>query len=133
MKQLAIITVTFAAGLLAWLFAGRLSADALGMAVGLVFGVFAGLPTALLVLAANRRPPIDEYCRDERRYNNRQLAAPPVIVIASPQSPQQYPGAPRSDSAGYPERQALPDLSALAPRERVFRVVGEQDTWLDEW
>jgi hypothetical protein len=40
----------------------RLSADALGMAVGMVFGVLASVPMALLVLAANnRRMGDDDY------------------------------------------------------------------------
>lgn len=34
-------------------FADRLSPDALGMGVGLLFGVLAGLPTTLLLLRAN--------------------------------------------------------------------------------
>ena len=51
MKQLAVLTLLVICGVMAWLFASRLSADALGMAVGLVFGVLAGVPTALLVLA----------------------------------------------------------------------------------
>ena len=55
MKQLAVVTALMIAGVLAWLFASRLSADALGMAVGLLFGVLAGVPTALLVLASSRR------------------------------------------------------------------------------
>ena len=42
MKQLAVLTLLVICGGMAWLFASRLSADALGMAVGLVFGVLAG-------------------------------------------------------------------------------------------
>ena len=69
MKQLAVLTLLLIAGLLAWLFASRLSADALGMAVGLIFGVLAGVPAALLVLAANRRPSrgLDGVGEDEVR------------------------------------------------------------------
>lgn len=38
-----------------WRMGGVLSPDALGMAVGLLFGVMAGIPTALILLAGQRR------------------------------------------------------------------------------
>jgi hypothetical protein len=142
MKQLALLTLLVVVGLLAWLFGSRLSADALGMAVGLVFGVFAGVPTALLVLAANRRRPVDDDDDDEgdTAYGRRQGMhalpyQPPVIVLASPQAaPQQWPGPQTVDSVGYPVRQALPGPGVPpSARERVFKVVGEKEEWLDEW
>jgi len=42
-------------GVFAWQIGSRLSTDAVGMAVGLIFGVFAGIPAALLVAASGRR------------------------------------------------------------------------------
>lgn len=42
-------------GVLAWQIGGRLSTDAVGMGVGLVFGALAGFPAALLVFAASGR------------------------------------------------------------------------------
>jgi hypothetical protein len=143
MKQLALLTLLIVGGLLAWLLGSRLSADALGMAVGLVFGVLAGVPTALLVLAANRRRPADDDEDDDEAapaYGHPQGMhalpyQPPVIVLAAPQAAsQQWPGPPTVDSVGYPVRQALPGPSApAAGRERVFKVVGEKEEWLDEW
>lgn len=162
MKQLAVLTLLFIGGLLAWLFASRLSADALGMAVGLIFGVLAGVPTALLVLAANRRRTADYDEDDEEdaasRYGQGRGAPalpfqPPVIVVTSPQAapqqwggaqqwpgPQQWssgqgwPGPQTVDSVGYPVQQALPGPGAAAgSRERSFKVVGEKEEWLDEW
>lgn len=47
-----------------WL-ADRLSPDALGMAVGLIFGVLAGVPTALLVMAANSGRVAMDDCGDD--------------------------------------------------------------------
>lgn len=35
----------------------RLSPDAIGMAVGMLFGIMAGVPTAIIVLAARRQSP----------------------------------------------------------------------------
>ena len=49
-------------GVLAWQIGSRLSTDAVGMAVGLIFGVLAGIPAALLVAASGRRrDPLDVY------------------------------------------------------------------------
>ena len=38
-----------------WRIGGELSPDALGMAVGILFGIMAGIPTALILLASQRR------------------------------------------------------------------------------
>lgn len=142
MKQLAVLTLLLIAGLLAWLFGSRLSADALGMAVGLIFGVLAGVPAALLVLAANRRPSRDDDDdggeEDAVRGRFGPPAAnpygyqPPVIVVTSPQPAQpHWPGPQTVDSVGYPVRQALPGPGPASGR--AFKVVGEKEEWLDEW
>ena len=151
MKQLAVLTLLLVAGLLAWLFASRLSADALGMAVGLVFGVLAGVPTALLVLAAGRRRRAEEDEEDEDDLRGRYGSAPgyphgfqpPVVVVTAPQAApqqwqgQQWPGPQTVDSVGYPvgypTRPALPGPNGPGPGGRVFKVVGEKEEWLDEW
>ena len=44
----------------AWRIAGILSADAIGMAIGLTFGVLAGVPAAAVVLLARRRDDEDD-------------------------------------------------------------------------
>jgi hypothetical protein len=143
MKQLAVVTLLIFGGLAAWLFASRLSADAPGMAVGLVFGVLAGVPTALLVLAAGRRRRSGEDEEDGDEMNGRygqQYPAqalpyqPPVIVVASPQAAPQWAGPQTVDSVSYPVRPALPGPGAsTAQGGRVFKVVGEKEEWLDEW
>jgi hypothetical protein len=150
MKQLAVVTVLLVGGVLAWLFASRLSADALGMAVGLLFGVLAGIPTALLVLASGRRRRADYDEEDDEAapqgysqgtYGQRAFGQPypyqpPVIVLAGPQSAPapQWPHPQTVDSVGYPVRQALPCPGApAAPGGRVFKVVGEKEEYLDEW
>jgi hypothetical protein len=149
MKQLAVVTVLVVGGVLAWVLGSRLSADALGMAVGLLFGVLAGIPAALLVMVSGRRrqdeePDFDE--EDERgAYGLARGGAqpypyqPPVIVLAAPQAAPppswgQQPQAQTVDSVGYPVRQALPGPGAPgAPGGRVFRVVGEKEEMLDDW
>jgi hypothetical protein len=151
MKQLAVITVLMVGGVLAWLFASRLSADALGMAVGLLFGVLAGIPTALLVLASGRRRRADYDDEEEEAgpqgygqagYGQHRALGqpfpyqPPVIVLAAPQAAPapQWPHPQTVDSVGYPVRQALPGPGApAASGGRVFKVVGEKEEYLDEW
>jgi hypothetical protein len=149
MRQLAVVTALVIGGVLAWVLGSRLSADALGMAVGLLFGVLAGVPTALLVMASGRRQQGEEDLDEDDEpagYGHQRGAAqhfpyqPPVIVLAAPQaapSPmwaQQQPQAHTVDSVGYPVRQALPGPGAPgAPASRVFRVVGEREEMLDDW
>lgn len=118
----------------AWRIGGSLSADALGMAVGVLFGVVAGLPAALLVIAGGRRRDAERAEESERRRSGPPAyyggyGQPPVIVLAGNgmQAPQGY-------GSGYPgqNQYALP-----APREAVdvrqFKVVGEKEEWVDEW
>ena len=54
MKNVIVAIVVVTIGAVGWRIGGRLSPDAMGLATGVVFGVLAGLPTALLVLASNR-------------------------------------------------------------------------------
>ena len=55
MKVTLLIISAFAAGL-CYVAISRLAPDALALAVGIVLGVMAGIPTALLVLAARPEP-----------------------------------------------------------------------------
>ena len=69
------IIIVVCAGLLAlvlWRITENISSDALGLAIGVVFGVMAGLPTAVLVLAGNELN------------RQRQLSPPPTynIIVA---------------------------------------------------
>jgi hypothetical protein len=60
MRRLVGLAALVFVGFLAWQVGNRLSTDAVGMAVGLVFGVLAGVPAALLVLATDRRRRDDD-------------------------------------------------------------------------
>lgn len=119
MKRLLLMIIFVFVGIAAWRIGDSLSSDAVGLAVGVVFGVMAGLPTALLVLAGNRRRGED---REER--HAREVPAPygyggqpPVIVLAgSGLQPQASLPEQNSHQLGAGER---------APRpERQFRFVG---------
>ena len=74
-------------GVATWQIGAKLSADAIGMGVGVLFGVLAGIPTALLLLANQRR-------NDAARANYdappppRYQQQPPVIVLAAPNQTQ---------------------------------------------
>ena len=68
-------------GVMAWRISERLSADTIGMALGVLFGVLAGLPVALLVLAAQRRPSGEERPPASPQRAEPRLSAPPIIVL----------------------------------------------------
>lgn len=42
-------------GVVGWKIGGTLSTDAIGMAVGICFGIMAAIPTTLIILASERR------------------------------------------------------------------------------
>ncbi|MCC6169322.1 MAG: hypothetical protein IT329_19025 [Caldilineaceae bacterium] len=126
----------------AWRVGGALSADALGMAVGVIFGVMAGLPAALLVMASGRRRETERDDQSERRKQSLPAyyggyppgyGQPPVIVLAG-----NGMSAPQGYGQGYGQGYPGQNHSALpAPRETVdvrqFKVVGEKEEWVDEW
>lgn len=72
MKTAIIAGGLLALGAVAWQIGARLSTDAIGMGVGLIFGVLSGIPTALLVLAAGGRRQGDRY---EQGYEDGRRAA----------------------------------------------------------
>jgi hypothetical protein len=138
MRRFIMLAILVMLGVFAWRLGESLSSDALGMAVGMVFGILAGIPAALLVLAtSSRRRHEEEEARAERydRYqqrHDRQLPAypyqPPVIVVAGGGQAQQ-PGAPMGSAPYY-----VPSQPAQwePPRsERRFKVVGEREEWIE--
>ena len=77
MRIVAIVAIVVVAAL-AWSIVNRLSADAIGMALGLGFGVLAGIPAALLVFVASRRRPPYDYDDDSEpsRFSTLPIAPP---------------------------------------------------------
>jgi hypothetical protein len=140
-------------GIAAWRIAGQLSADALGMAVGVLFGVMAGVPTALMVMASSRRRAAEEEEATPRRRQQQPQGMPqqppyyggygpggyapqpPVIVLAAPGMGQ--PGYPQGYPQGYGDPYSQQRMRALPAPEAVdvrqFKVVGEKEEWVDEW
>jgi len=140
MQRLVLILGLVFVAVVGWRIADRLSADALGMAVGVLFGILAGIPTALMMLAHSRRR--NEYDDERHPPSHARLAQqnygygmpnqPPVIILTA----QPQPGQPLMQQ-GYPgygpaPRPALPAPSEHAT-ERQFRVVGEREESIDEW
>ncbi len=91
------------------LIGARLSSDAVAVLLGVVAGVAAGIPTALLLMAVTRR-------RDQDRHDDYepvQRDLPPVIVVTPASAPQQLPP------------YAIPGYQTATPgRQRQFRVMG---------
>jgi hypothetical protein len=83
-KQLFVCGGLIVLGLLGRWLGERLSSDAIGMAVGLVFGMLACVPIMLLILASERRRSEDSGREEYQPYQ------PPVVVIAPTRSPEPY-------------------------------------------
>jgi hypothetical protein len=101
----------------------RMSSDAIAVLVGVIAGVAASIPCALLLLVVTRRrEPEEDAPYDGARYDEgRYRQAPPVIVVTpGGASPQQLP---YGLGYGYPAPygEAHPGLSA---GRRQFRVMG---------
>lgn len=134
MRNVVILIVVVLIGAVGWRIGGRLSPDAMGLATGVVFGVLAGLPTALLVLAADRnRGHGDDDARGRNRQGmNHQYGGyphqPPVIVLAggAMAPPPQQPESP-------PDTQyAMRALPAPPKQERHFRVFGDAEDIVED-
>ncbi len=54
MRWIALLVAVIGSSIVGWAMVNKLSADALGMAIGMGLGVLAGLPAAALVLVATR-------------------------------------------------------------------------------
>ena len=147
MRKFVMLSILVMLGVFAWRLGESLSSDALGMAVGMVFGILAGIPAALLVLAtSNRRRQEEEDERAERyersdRYDrygqrqDRQLPAypyqPPVIVVAGGGPAQQPAPPPLGPGPYYVPPQTQPAGWDPGRGERRFKVVGEREEWIE--
>lgn len=138
MKRYLGVAMMVFVGTAGWRIGESLSSDALSMAVGVLFGVLAGIPTALLVMSSGRRRETsatesgrqrgDSYAMHGYPMMGGYMPQPPVIVVAGPpamQSTSAYVGA--QGGMGGANRQAM-DRPA-----RSFKVVGEREEWIEEW
>jgi hypothetical protein len=104
----------------------RMSSDAIAVLVGVIAGVAASIPCALLLMAVTRRQePEQETSYDGARYDDpRYRQVPPVIVVTPGAAPQQQ--LPYGSSYGYAGPYAGEPLGAgiHMGQRRQFRVMG---------
>ena len=126
-RGVVIIGAVFAAAL-AVAVGSRMSADAMSVLVGVACGVLASIPTSLLLLwVLARRGPGAERAGQAGMGNY----FPPVVVVnpGSGYGMPAYGAAPHALSAGgYP----VASPAALPGGPRSFKVVGDEETMLDE-
>ena len=60
MLKLSIVALLAGLGMLIWLVASRLSSDAIGLALGVIFGLLALLPASMVTAAVGRRREPEE-------------------------------------------------------------------------
>ena len=134
MKRIVVVGVLVFLGVAAWHIAESLSSDAIGMALGVIFGVLAGLPAALVTFAAGRRRVQYDDGFDTARGRADgpfpYAQQPPVIIVTGGgQLPQNQPvggqfgGGRMLEVTGWPS----------ARNERSFTVVGEREGLVEEW
>ena len=120
MKQFSFGVGLVLLAFLTWRMVTSLSSDALGMAVGVVFGVLAGIPSALLVLASSRRQGRDDDDDDDD--------APRTVTVTQ----NFYVTDNRRQLTIHAPAGGMPLLAdrereVAAQRERRFVVVGERE------
>ncbi len=141
MKRFIALSFLVGVGVLAWRVGGSMSSDAVSMAVGVVFGVLASIPAALLVIAVSRR---DSGQRSSRQSGGTvfpgggQYAAgngyPPVVVVSPPALPA-HPHTQGVHAQGWPGGwQNDPRYDVIeGSYQRQFTVIGEEDDFVDEF
>jgi hypothetical protein len=124
-RTLALIGAAFAVAL-AVVIGSRMSADAMAVVVGVVCGVLASIPTSLLLIwALGRRGYGAGAGAEGQARNNPGTHYPPVVVV--------NPG-PGYGMPAYGPSPVLPLDRSLPPpgSPRTFKVVGDEETMLDE-
>jgi len=116
MKQLIILLALAFLIMVGVVIGTRMSSDALAVLVGVVAGVAASIPCALLLLVVTRRgePEVEERYEEPRPMP----AMPPVIVVTPGASQQQLP---------FPLPYAYGNQQYAGPQagpQRQFRVMG---------
>jgi len=112
-KPLVALLVAAFVVALAVVVASRLSRDAIAVLTGVIAGVGAGIPTALLLVAVTRRRE-EEWAEP---YDEAPRGSPPVIVVT--------PGTPSQPQVPYYAPYSLPTGT---PRyQRQFRIMGDDE------
>ena len=123
MKHLIGLIILGFVGYMGLRIGGELSSDAFGMAIGMLFGIMAGIPTALLVLASARRR--DDYDSSQYTAKPRQLEQqPPAQVVNNYHNHFHYHAAPgqRDRRAEVAARHQLTGSAQKLPAPRQWLV-----------
>ena len=129
MKYVATAFLFIFVGGIGWSVGGRLSPDALGMAVGMLFGIMAGIPTALLMLASQRREDGHSSHHSQPQRPRIEVQQPPAPQVVNNITNNFYaaPRQPRERRAEVEARHALPGPAPEMPAPRRFRVIGNEE------
>ena len=135
MRQTVTLLVLVIGGVIAWRIGETLSSDAISMGLGIFFGILAGIPAALLVMAASRR---NEYVHEDRRMERNSMGqgswgSQPQVIVVTPNALPVAPQAPGLGANGqYP---AVVDNGFFsgARQPRAFNIVGGGADTGDEW
>lgn len=119
MKQFSLGVGLVLLAFLTWRMVTSLSSDALALGVGVVFGVLAGVPTALLVLASSRRQGRDD---DDDDDDPRTVTVTQNFYVTDNRR-QLTIHAPAGGMPLLADR----EREVAAQRERRFVVVGERE------
>lgn len=103
---------------LAVIIGNRMSAEAMSVVIGVVFGVAASIPTSLLIVAATRgRRSEESYYRSLGPDPQPRTQQPNIYIV----NPGVQPAQPARPQLPEPYSYAMPQL------ERRFTVVGDED------
>ncbi len=108
MKKLWILLAAFLVGL-GVIVGSRMSSEAMGVVVGVVLGVAATIPMALLVMLFVAR-------RERKEAQRRESAYPPVVIVTPGGGHTQTPRMPYLPPAGFG-----------GEGHRAFTVIGDED------
>lgn len=128
MKQAVLLVIIVVGCVAVWRLGSRLSADAVGLAIGVLLGVLASIPTSLLILASSRRR---EALHEDEGWSTAQeqtpLYQPPVIILAGQGAP---PPAQQLPAPLHPSASPIHGWSQTTG-VRQFKIVGEDEHWLE--
>ncbi len=129
MRRIIAMAIVAGSVALAVVVGQRMSAEAMAVVIGVVFGVAASIPTSLLIAATMRGR------REEPRLASSDprpaVSAPPQIYVVNPSA--HAPGQAMAPWLTPGAMAQLPPPGGLFPGEssRRFKVVGEDEHWLE--
>ena len=126
-KRMILLAVLVIGCVAMWRLGSRLSADAVGMAIGILLGVLASIPTSLLILTRSRRRAESKDAQWEKAQCERTppVYQPPVIVLTG-HAPATQP--PMIAPSATP---IVDDIWSQRGAARQFKIVGEMDRWAE--